>query len=90
MLISPRTTESMDLIFGNTTVPTWALVIVVLLNISTVLPRLLLSTARSQSVGTKLQMLESSIHDLELYVFENREHLPVFLRMRVIESELEK
>ena len=80
----------MDFIFGSTTVPTWAIVIVALLNIPPAVSRLLLTTARSQCVGGQLQILDSSVHDLELYIFENRDHLPVLLRMRVIEPELEK
>jgi hypothetical protein len=80
----------MDFIFGNTTVPTWAIVIIVLFTIPTAVPRSLFSTARSQYIGGQLQILDSSVHDLELYVFENRDHLPVLLRTQVLEPELEK
>jgi hypothetical protein len=80
----------MDFIFGNITVPTWVIVVVALLNTPTAVPRLLLTTVRSQYVGGQLQVLDNGLHNLELYVFENRDHLPVFLRTQVIEPELEK
>jgi hypothetical protein len=82
--------ESMDFIFGNTAVPMWAIFIVVLLNIPSAMHRSLLTTIRSQYIRVQLGILDSSIHDLELYIFENRDHLPPFLRMRVVEPELEK
>jgi hypothetical protein len=82
--------QQMDFIFGNTTIPTWTIVIVALLNIPVVVPRSLLTTVHSQYVGGQLHILDSNVHDLELYIFEIRDHLPVFLRMQAIEPELEK
>jgi hypothetical protein len=80
----------MDFIFGNTTVPTWTIVIVALFSIPTAVSRSLLAAVRSQYVRGQLQMLDSSVRDLELYVFENRDILAVSLRTRIIEPELEK
>jgi hypothetical protein len=82
--------SDMDFIFGNTTVPTWTIVIIALFTIPTAVPRSLFTTVRSQYVGGQLQILDSSVHDLELYVFENRDHLPVLLRTHDLEPELEK
>jgi hypothetical protein len=82
--------SDMDCIFESTTVPTWALIVVALFTIPTLVPRLLFAIAGSQYVGGQLQILHSNIKDLDLYIVNHRDHLPFLSRTQAIEPELEK